>query len=161
MSHRCCDLVDRIGSAAPSGRSERDPLLTLASDVRIACQHVSRRVRYDNCHEIPPHHFSVLAKLAMGIADTAGELARIEEVSAPSMTRTVNALVESGLVARATDPDDGRRHLLSLTPEGEAMVQRTRASRDDWMVRRLQNLTPDELAVLRRATDLLQRVIQA
>ena len=140
---------------------DRDPLLTLASDVRIACQHVSRRVRYDNCHEIPPHHFSVLAKLAMGVADTPGELARIEEVSAPSMTRTVNALVDAGLVARATDPDDGRRHLLTLTPEGSAMVQRTRASRDDWMVRRLQNLSPAELTTLREATDILQKVIHA
>lgn len=140
---------------------ERDPLLTLASDVRIACQHVSRRVRYDNCHEIPPHHFSVLAKLAMGIADTAGELARIEEVSAPSMTRTVNGLVDAGLVARTPDPDDGRRHLLTLTPDGEAMIDRTRASRDDWMVRRLQGLSADELRLLRQATDILQKVIHA
>lgn len=138
---------------------ERDPLLSLASDVRIACQHVSRRVRYDNCHEIPPHHFSVLAKLAMGVADTAGELARLEEVSAPSMTRTVNGLVDTGLVARTPDPDDGRRHLLTLTPDGEAMVQRTRASRDDWMVRRLQDLSPAELKTLREATDILQKVI--
>ena len=140
---------------------DRDPLLTLASDVRIACQHVSRRVRYDNCHEIPPHHFSVLAKLAMGIADTAGELARIEEVSAPSMTRTVNGLVDTGLVARTPDPDDGRRHLLTLTPDGEAMIDRTRASRDDWMVRRLQSLSADELRLLRQATDILQKVIHA
>lgn len=139
----------------------RDPLLSLASDVRIACQHVSRRVRFDNCHEIPPHHFSVLAKLATGAAETAGELARIEEVSAPSMTRTVNSLVDAGLVERATDPGDGRRHLLALTPAGTAMVQRTRASRDDWMVRRLQGLSPAELATLREATDILQRVIRA
>lgn len=138
---------------------DRDPLLSLASDVRIACQHVSRRVRFDNCHEIPPHHFSVLAKLAMGVADTAGELARIEEVSAPSMTRTVNNLVEAGLVARTPDPEDGRRHLLSLTPEGESMVQRTRASRDDWMVRRLQGLSADEIDTLRAATDILHKVI--
>ncbi|HHU38823.1 MAG TPA: MarR family transcriptional regulator [Propionibacterium sp.] len=138
---------------------DRDPLLSLASDVRIACQHVSRRVRFDNCHEIPPHHFSVLAKLAMGVADTAGELARIEEVSAPSMTRTVNNLVEAGLVARTPDPEDGRRHLLSLTPEGESMVQRTRASRDDWMVRRLQGLSADEIGTLRAATDILHKVI--
>lgn len=139
----------------------REPLLTLASDVRIACQHVSRRVRFDNCHEIPPHHFSVLAKLATGVADTAGELARIEEVSAPSMTRTVNSLVDAGLVARTADPADGRRHLLTLTPAGAAMVHRTRASRDDWMVRRLQGLSDAELATLREATDILQRVIRA
>ncbi len=137
---------------------DRDPLLTLASDVRLACQHVSRRVRYDNCHEIPPHQFSVLAKLAQG-PTTPGELAKIEEVSAPSMTRTVNGLVEQGLVARSADPDDGRRQHLELTDAGHEMVRRTRASRDDWMVQRLQHLSPDDLATLRAATDILQRVI--
>lgn len=137
---------------------DRDPLLTLASDVRLACQHVSRRVRYDNCHEIPPHQFSVLAKLAQG-PKTPGELAKIEEVSAPSMTRTVNGLVEQGLVARSADPDDGRRQHLELTDAGHEMVRRTRASRDDWMVQRLQHLSPDDLATLRAATDILQRVI--
>lgn len=139
---------------------DRDSLQTLASDVRLACQHVSRRVRYDNCHEIPPHQFSVLAKLSKG-AKTPGELARIEEVSAPSMTRTVNGLVEQGLVARSADPDDGRRQHLELTPSGRDMIERTRASRDDWMVQRLQGLSADELRVLREATDILQRVIHA
>ena len=116
-------------------------------------------MRYDNCHEIPPHQFSVLAKLCMGQAETAGELARIEEVSAPSMTRTVNGLVEQGLVARSADPNDGRRQHLELTPSGREMIERTRASRDDWMVQRLQGLSTDELRVLREATDILQRVI--
>ena len=73
----------------------------------------------------------------------------------------VNSLVEAGFVARTLDPDDGRRHLLSLTEAGAEMVQRTRASRDDWMVRRLQGLSPDELKVLREATDILQKVIHA
>lgn len=141
--------------------TDRDPLLALASELRVACQHISRRVRFDNCHEIPPHHFSVLAKLCMGQAETAGELARIEEVSAPSMTRTVNGLVDAGLVARNPDPNDGRRHLLSVTPAGDAMIQRTRASRDDWMVRRLQDLSPADLQTLRAATDILQKVIHA
>ncbi|MDO5535134.1 MAG: MarR family transcriptional regulator [Propionibacteriaceae bacterium] len=137
---------------------DRDPLLILASEIRLACQHVSRRVRYDNCHEIPPHQFSVLAKLSHG-PKTPGELARIEEVSAPSMTRTVNGLVEQGLVARNADPDDGRRQHLELTESGREMIERTRASRDDWMVRRLQGLPEADLAVLREATDILKKVI--
>ena len=111
---------------------DRDPLLSLASDVRIACQHVSRRVRFDNCHEIPPHHFSVLAKLAMGVANTAGELARIEEVSAPSMTRTVNSLVEAGLA-----PEDAfdTYSAMSVHVRGSVVLQRLREKNlaaEDW-----------------------------
>ncbi len=137
-----------------------DPLLGLASDVRVTCQHVSRRVRFDNAHEIAPHQFSVLAKLSHGPA-TPGELARIEEVSAPSMTRTVNGLVDAGLVARLPHPSDKRCQVLELTAAGQEMVARTRASRDDWMVQRLAGLSEAELAVLRQATDILSRVISS
>lgn len=138
--------------------SSRDSLLTLASDVRLACQHVSRRVRYDNPHEVAPHQFSVLAKLRPG-PRTPGELAQIEEISAPSMTRTLNGLVEAGLVARRPHPTDGRCQMVELTDEGHAVIERTRASRDDWMIQRLAALSDSELAVLRRATDILAKVI--
>ncbi len=133
-------------------------LLALASDVRMACQRVSRRVRFDNAHEIAPHQFGVLVKL-LHEPRTAGELATVEQVSAPSMTRTLNGLCDAGLARRTEDPTDGRRQLVSLTDEGRAVVARTIASRDDWMVRRLEGLSRDELTILRQATDLLDRVI--
>lgn len=134
-------------------------LHALASDVRMACQHVSRRVRFDNAHEVAPHQFGVLAKL-LKEPRTAGELAALEQVSAPSMTRTLNGLCKAGLAQRSDDPTDGRRQVVTLTDEGRAVVDRTIASRDDWMVRRLEGLSAHELAVLREATDLLERVIQ-
>lgn len=135
-----------------------DDLLHLANDLRIACQHVSRRVRFESTSEVAPHQISAL----MGLRDqarTPGELAEIEKVSAPSMTRTVNCLVERGLVAREDHPGDGRQKLLSLTDEGRATLERTRQARDDWMVRHLEGLDEDERALLRQAADLLTRVI--
>jgi DNA-binding MarR family transcriptional regulator len=39
-------------------------------------------------------------------------------IQAPSLSRTVPALVESGLVNRELHPDDHRRILVSLTPAG-------------------------------------------
>ncbi len=137
-----------------------DALHTLASDVRMACQHVSRRVRFDNAHEVAPHQFGVLVKL-LHSPRTAGELAALEQVSAPSMSRTLNGLCAAGLALRTADPDDGRRQVVTLTDSGRSVVERTIASRDDWMVRRLKGLSERELAVLREATDLLERVIRA
>lgn len=136
-----------------------DDLLTLASDVRLACQRVSRRVRYDASADLAPHQVSVLVHLTE--ARTAGELAAIEHVSAPSMTRTLNGLADAGLVLRCNDPADGRRQLVTLTDAGRAALERTRRRRDTWMVERLAGLTASELRLLRDATDLLERVIRA
>lgn len=90
---------------------------------------------------------------------TPRELAEIECVSAPSMTRTVNALVEQGFVRRDADPDDGRQVHLQLTPEGRKTLGAIRRSRDEWFYSRMADLTEDECAVLRQATDILERVV--
>lgn len=138
-----------------------DPAVTqLAHDLRIACMRVARRVRFDADNTIAPHHFSVLVKL-LDEPRTLGELAATEQVSAPSMSRTVSQLCDIGYVARAADPDDGRLVRLSLTSGGRTVVERERAHRDAWMAARLDGLTAADRATLRRATDLVELVLAA
>ena len=109
----------------------------LAHDLRIACMRVARRVRFDADNTIAPHHFSVLVRLHEQ-PRTLGELAAIEQVSAPSMSRSVGQLAELGYVERAPDPDDGRLVRLSLTPDGRRVLEREREHRDAWMAARLE-----------------------
>ena len=79
-------------------------------------------------------------------------------LSAPSVTRTVNGLVERGLVARSDDPTDGRQVILSLTADGRRVIKETRRRRDQWLATRLEHLTDAERALLAEATALLERV---
>lgn len=131
----------------------------LANDVRMACQQVSRRVRFESGGELAPHQASVLFKLQDG-PRTPGELAELDRVAAPSMTKTVNCLADRGLVATSDNPADGRSKLVTLTEDGQALLDATVRARDDWMVRKLQGLTDDELTVLSEATRLLNRVLE-
>lgn len=135
-------------------RGERD---RLTSDLRMACMRISRRVRFESPATLAPHQFSVLARLEQR-PRTPKELAAIEKVTAPSMSRTVAALVEAGMVARADDPADGRQVILSLTPEGRRTLRDIRRRRDQWFAARLEKLTDDERALLAQATALLERV---
>ncbi|MGG5258176.1 MarR family winged helix-turn-helix transcriptional regulator [Phycicoccus avicenniae] len=135
-------------------RAQKD---RLTSDLRLVCMRISRRVRFESTTDLAPHQFSVLIRLEDG-PRTPKEVAEIERVSAPSMSRTVNGLVEAGLVARADDPTDGRQVILSLTPEGRKAVRETRRRRDQWLATRLEHLSDDERALLAEATALLERV---
>lgn len=132
---------------------------SLANDLRIACQQVSRRVRFDAGGDLAPHQVSVLAKLKAG-PRTPGELADAERIAPPSMTKTVNCLVERGLVTRIGHPTDGRSKLVVLTDDGRAQLERTARARDDWMENKLRGFTKEELDVLREATGLLARVME-
>ncbi|HEY7721814.1 MAG TPA: MarR family transcriptional regulator [Pedococcus sp.] len=147
----------------PAGRRGTSAALSpsavsaIAGELRLACMRISRRVRFESTHEVPPHQFSVLARLEEA-PRTPGELADIERVSPPSMTRTVAALVERGLVARTADPSDGRQVILSLTPEARRVLREIRRRRDQWMTVRVKSLTPEEQEVLRQAASILSRV---
>ncbi|WP_409484861.1 MarR family winged helix-turn-helix transcriptional regulator [Arsenicicoccus dermatophilus] len=133
-----------------------DDLCHLANDLRLACQRISRRVRFEGTEEIAPHQASVLFRLDR--PRTPGDLADTERVSAPSMTRTIGGLADLGLVARTPHPTDGRQVLVSRTAAGEELAIRTRAQRDSWMLTRIETLPPEDLATLRRATDILLEV---
>ncbi len=132
-------------------------LTRMATDLRLACMRISRRVRYESSHDVAPHQFSVLCRLEE-TPRTPGELADIERVAKPSMTRTLAALVERGLVGRQADPTDGRQVIVSITAEGRASVRAIRRKRDAWMASRVANLTPEEQDVLQRAAVILDKV---
>ncbi len=56
---------------------------------------------------------------------TAGELAERIVQTSGGATKTMQRLVGRGLVRRVADPDDGRRSLLELTPEGLKLARET------------------------------------
>ena len=132
-------------------------LTRMATDLRLACMRISRRIRYESSHDVAPHQFSVLCRLEEA-PRTPGELAEIERVAKPSMTRTVGALVDRGLVLRQDDPLDGRSVILSLSEEGRRSVKAIRRKRDAWIASRVARLTREEQDVLARATEILAKV---
>lgn len=145
--------------AAQPDPTSPESTVRLAHDLRIACMRVSRRVRFETTTGgVAPHQMSVIIRLAAS-SRTSGELAAIERVSAPSMSRTVGKLVDLGLVERAPDDEDGRVVRLSLTAAGQQQLDEHRARRDAWMTERLAGLTEQERELLAEASELLNKVV--
>src|ERR671932_149589 len=142
----------------PAGR--RAP--ALAAELRTAVMRTSRRLRQErSTDDVTPGQYSVLAVLDRHGPCTPGELALHENVQPPSMTRTVAALADLGLVVRTEHPTDGRQVLVSLTEPGRTVVRETRRRRDAWLARRLGELTAAERDTLADAAAILMRVAQS
>ena len=134
----------------------------LAAELRTAIMRTSRRLRQErSIDDVTPGQYSVLAVLDHHGPCTPRELAAHEKVQPPSMTRTVAALAELGLVQRTEHPTDGRQVLVALSEQGRVVVRETRRRRDAWLARRLAELTPAERDTLAEAAAILQRVAQA
>ena len=63
------------------------------------------------------------------VVDEAGKIEQTAIAQAaclqlPSLTRILRSMEADGLVFRQTDPADRRRTLVSLTPDGEAVIRR-------------------------------------
>ena len=92
---------------------------------------------------------------------TPGELAEHEKVQPPSMTRVIAVLEERNLVQRTAHPTDRRQVVLTVTADGRALVNRVRRRREAWLAQRLQELTPEERAILRAAAPILEKLSQS
>ena len=135
----------------------------LATEVRVGVMRLSRRLRAEQqavTGSVSEGQFCVLADLKNVGPQTPKELADREQVQPPSMTRTVGPLVELGLVARDTHPDDRRQVVLSLTEAGDDLVTESRQRRTAWLSRRLTGLTPEERETLRAAAHILRRIVE-
>jgi DNA-binding MarR family transcriptional regulator len=109
-------------------------------------------------NELSMSQMAVLAALFRSGEQTVGDLAAVERVQPPSMTRAVNHLEDAGYVARRPHESDGRQVLVSLSDLGRQTLLADRARRDAWLTRRLAELTPEQRAVLRQAAPILDKL---
>src|SRR4051812_46633991 len=129
---------------------------SLAAHLRVVIARTARRLRQESGVDLSPSLTAALGTIERRGPVTPSELAAIERIQRPTATRVVARLEEAGLVSRAADPADGRSSLVSITGEGEALLERLRANKDAYLARRLDRLDPEELAVLDRAADILE-----
>jgi|SRR4249919_871167 DNA-binding MarR family transcriptional regulator len=123
---------------------------------------LARRLRQmqDDSLDLNPNQLSAMAVLLNSGDQLMGELAALERVRPPSMTRVVNSLEARGYVARRPDPRDHRQCLVTLTDSGRQVLLANRRRRDEWLAVRIAGLDPAERDVLRRAIRVLEKVNQ-
>jgi DNA-binding MarR family transcriptional regulator len=98
----------------------------------------------------------LLSAIAESEPATLNEVAKTIGRGAPAVSRSVDALVRSGLVERTQDPDNRRRLALRVTQKGREKMA-TRIAGGPALRRKLERLAHSELRALERAIEILER----
>ncbi|MER7503294.1 MarR family winged helix-turn-helix transcriptional regulator [Nonomuraea pusilla] len=131
----------------------------LASALRVSLARLTRRLRRQAAaHSLTPTQFATLAAVERHAGITPGELAELEKVQPPSMTRVIAALEERGLVARTPHPTDRRQVTVTVTEAAQKLLKEERRRKEAWLTQRLKELSPEERSILRQAAPILEKL---
>lgn len=153
-----CPTPELTPTAADGGAPEP---ASVEEAVLTATIRVGRRMR----QRLPGEEleFSLIALLktlahrgALRLTDLAGDL----DLDASTVSRHVRTLEERGLVARTTDPDDGRATRLALTDEGRERLEAGASRRRALIAELLEDWTPEDREALRRLLTRLADDVQ-
>ena len=87
------------------------------------------------------------------------ELAALERMSVPGMSKFISRLEEAGLVERAAVEGDQRRVGLTLTAAGQKVLRSVKSRRTAWLAARLRDLDPEELEAIDAAIEPLAHLL--
>jgi len=88
------------------------------------------------------------------------ELAAVERMSVPGMSKFVGRLEDAGLVQRAAVAGDQRRVGLSLTAAGHKVLRSVKSKRTAWLSARLRHLDPEQLEAIDTAIEPLAHLLE-
>jgi DNA-binding MarR family transcriptional regulator len=143
----------------------KDTSLTdTAAQLRMGIVRTARRLRQEAASEatgLTPTSTSALATIERHGPLTPSELAQLERVQRPTVTRTLGCLEREGLIERTPDPADGRSSLIAVNAAGRERLRRLRGRKNAYLARRMREMDAEDVATLERAAEILEGMLES
>ena len=131
----------------------------LAGRLRLSMIRLSRQLRRYDPSELTIAQLSLLASVVRAGPIGVGQLAEVEGLPSPAVTRLADKLEEAGLVTRQSNPADRRGVHLVATDQGEQLLARRREAGNAWLAEHLSALSEADRLALERAVGVLESLI--
>lgn len=135
-----------------------------AAQLRLGIVRTARRLRQEAAVEatgLTPTSTAALATIERHGPLTPSELAKLERVQRPSVTRTLRCLDREGLIERTPDPADGRSALVSVNAAGRERLRRLRGRKNAYLAKRMRDMPAGDVATLERAAEILEGMLES
>jgi DNA-binding MarR family transcriptional regulator len=120
---------------------------------------VLRLVRAEDVQSgIGPAQLSALSVLVFAGEKTVGELAALEQVRPPTMSRIVDGLARKKLIDRVSSASDRRSVRIAATPAGRKLLLEGRDRRVRALAKRFDELKKKEVETVLAAAEIMKRI---
>lgn len=149
-------------SGSTTAATERTADLNSVDDIdrlRLVLLRLTRRIRTRATGDTTPSQVAVLGTIIRHERLTVGQIAELEHVKPPSVSKIVAALEQTGYVERTTDPADRRCTYITASAAGLAYADDVRAAGRTWLAEQLDQLDILDVAAIERAMPALERLL--
>ncbi len=131
----------------------------MADRLHSAAIHLLRRLRReDDASGVSAPRLSALSVLVFGGVRTIGDLAKVEQVRVPTMSRVVAALETDGLVRRVAHAADKRVVLVEASAAGKALLHAGQRRRVAALAADIAKLSAAERRAILSAIPLVEKL---
>jgi DNA-binding MarR family transcriptional regulator len=139
---------------------ERSDTSDLAARLRRAVTRLHRRLRQGSLGGISPAQASMLASIEKLELPSLGDLAVIEQIQPPSVTRMVRTLEEAGLITTSPDDEDRRCTRAAITAQGRRELNAIRRRKTEFLEAKLRALSEAEQDRAESLVELLEHLLE-
>jgi DNA-binding MarR family transcriptional regulator len=139
-------------------RTKTEAIPEVADRLGHAAVRLARLLRQQDEGALTPTMRAALGTISRDGPLTLGELAAIEQVAPPTITKVVDKLEDAGLVGREIDAADRRICRVTLTDAGRRWMDNDRTRRRVWLTQRVERLEPADVDRLSAAVDIIERL---
>ena len=150
MPHTAPTTIDRTVDLSEVDHIDR---------LRLVLLRLTRRIRTRASGSITPSQLAVLDTIIRNERITVGQIAELEHVKPPSVSKIVASLEQTGYVERTTDPSDRRCTYITASAAGLAYADDVRAAGRTWLAEQLDGLDVLDVAAIERAMPALERLL--
>jgi DNA-binding MarR family transcriptional regulator len=150
--------VPRSSAPATASAAQGDDV---AGRLRLSVTRLARLLRQQDESGLTPTMGAALATIGRVGPLTLGELAALEQVAPPTVTKVIGKLEAAGLVDRLADRADRRVCRVALSADGRRQLEINRSRRTAWLADRLAALEPEEQDRLAAAIDAIEQLTAA
>lgn len=129
-------------------------LVSFTNSVHRVTHELTKNAKSNSISQV---QYNILEYIAVNQPVTPSEINDCQNMAMPNTSRELRQLSEKNLIEKINNPEDRRKQSIRLSEDGEAMMNEAFSTIESRFLKRIQNVSKEDLEDIEQAIDILQK----